>query len=157
MKASQNCINFIKTWESFLSKPTFDKIGKIWNIGYGTTYYPNGIAVTANDSNITEKKATEYLQHYIEDCAKSIIAKLTTKLSQSQFDACVSLAYNIGHSRFTNSILIKVINQNPNNFDLIYKEWIEFSLSKGKFIQGLQNRRIEELKMYKNQSNMSLK
>jgi len=58
MDISANGIAFIKNEELFRSKPYLDPVG-IPTIGYGSTVYENGKAITLKDRAITEKR----LQH----------------------------------------------------------------------------------------------
>jgi lysozyme len=148
MKPSINCINTLKECEDFLSSPTFDEIGKVWNIGYGTTIYPNGKRVTSNDPNITESQASEYLQYYVDICADKIDKSINVVLNQNQFDALVIFSYNVGIPQFENSTLLKVINNNPNDNIQIYNQFMRWVYSDGVIINGLKNRRNAEYQLY---------
>ena len=71
---------------------------------------------------------------------------VTVPLSQNQFDALVSLAYNIGTNAFSKSTLVKKLNANDNRaaadqFDV----WVNAG---GKRMQGLVNRRAKEKALF---------
>ena len=67
-------------------------------------------------------------------------------LNQNQFDALVSLAYNIGTNAFSKSTLVKKLNANDirgaaDQFDV----WVNAG---GKRMQGLVNRRAREKALF---------
>lgn len=67
-------------------------------------------------------------------------------LNQNQFDALVSLAYNIGTSAFSQSTLVKKLNAHDirgaaDQFDV----WVNAG---GKRMQGLVNRRNKEKQLF---------
>lgn len=156
MTESQNCIEFIKQHENMelyinrgLSSPRYDEIGHIWDIGYGTTAYPNGDHVTSLDRSITESEATIYLKYYIDESCAALNKLITSPLTQAQFDACLCMAYNIGIPNFANSTLLKIININPHDLITINQEFKKWVYSNHKSIRGLINRREEEIQLYK--------
>src|SRR4051812_18442471 len=97
MVESQRCIDFIKQQENMpfflgqakLSYPRCDKLSKnkVYDIGYGTRFYPDGRIVKSTDNPINEKQATEYLKHYVGKCCVKASAAITGNLNQSQFDS----------------------------------------------------------------------
>lgn len=150
MQPSNNLINFIKCKEKFLPSVEFDKIGQIWNIGYGSTHYENGKSVFADDPDITEEQATELLHYYVDVCANAIHDHITQTLSQNQFDALCDFIYNCGKNAFINSTLLKVVNIDPNDNDKIKNQLMRWVKANGSFCQGLANRRRAECDMYIN-------
>ena len=104
-------------------------------------------------NGISETKATELLRIDIATLEKVVKNNISVPLKQNQFDALVFLAYNIGAKNFTNSTVVKYIN-NPNfrspiypNLELAWKAW---NRSQGKTSKGLINRRNQEWNLYKN-------
>lgn len=67
-------------------------------------------------------------------------------LEQHEFDACVSLVFNIGGNAFARSQV--VVELNNLNLDAMAEEWREFRLVDGVISQGLVNRREDELEMF---------
>ena len=78
-------------------------------IGYGHLIKPN----EDFRNGISESKATELLRADIATAERAVRDKITVPLSQNQFDALTSLAYNIGSKNFANSTVVNYIN-NPN-------------------------------------------
>ena len=97
MKVSEKGIAHIKREEGSSTKPYLCFAEKA-TIGYGSTYYPSGRKVTLADQPITEVQADEMMRHILaKDFEPTISAALKgVSVTQGQFDALVSLAYNIG-------------------------------------------------------------
>jgi lysozyme len=109
MDISTNGIAFIKNEELFRSKPYLDPVG-MPTIGYGSTVYENGKAVTLKDRAITEKRATALLKHKLSSRYVPAVNKgLEVAVNQNQFDALASFIYNVGPGG-TGSTLFKKIN-----------------------------------------------
>jgi lysozyme len=97
-KITLEALTLIKHFEGFYPKPYLDPVG-IPTIGIGTISYPNGQKVKLTDSPITEEKAYEYLMFEISEKADQIhnfLTKSSVLLSDQQYSALVSFAYNCG-------------------------------------------------------------
>lgn len=117
-----------------------DGVG-IWTIGFGTTIYPNGIRVKKGDT-CTEAQAKVYMQNDLKKFEHAVNSAVNIPLNQNQYDALVSLTYNIGAAAFSKSTLVKKLNAGDirgaaDQFDV----WINAG---GKRMQGLVNRRAKE-------------
>lgn len=95
MKTSIKCKALIKSFESLQLKPYPCPAG-IPSIGYGTTHYPNGRAVKLSDPSITHAQADEYFEHDIANFERDVLSMVTVPMTQGEFDALVSFAYNTG-------------------------------------------------------------
>lgn len=104
-------------------------------------------------NGITENVATELLRSDIAIAERAVKNNITVPLSQNQYDALVSLAYNIGARNFATSTVVKYIN-NPNFHSSVYPNlesaWKAWNRSQGEISNGLINRRQNEWDMYKN-------
>lgn len=140
MSVSSFGVNLICSFEGKRLAAYDDGVG-VWTIGFGTTIYPNGIKVKKGDT-CTEAQAKAYMAHDLKKFELAVSGAVTVPLSQNQFDALVSLAYNIGTNAFKNSTLVKKLNDGDlkgavNQFDV----WVNAG---GKRMQGLVNRRAKE-------------
>lgn len=113
----------------------------IWTIGYGTTVYPNKQRVAQHDQ-CTVEQAQSFMRHDLQRFEKAVAAAITVSVNQNQFDALVSLSYNIGIAAFQQSTLLKYLNSTDfkaasDQFDV----WVKAG---GKTVQGLVNRRTIE-------------
>ena len=121
-----------------------DGVG-VWTIGFGTTVYPNGIKVKKGDT-CTEAQAKAYMAHDLKKFELAVNNAVKIPLNQNQFDALVSLTYNIGTNAFSESTLVKKLNANSisgaaDQFDV----WVNAG---GKRMQGLVNRRAKEKALF---------
>src|SRR5690606_41468509 len=71
------------------------------------------------------------------------------RISDTQFSAMVSLAYNIGISAFKGSTLLRKVNANPCD-PTIPSEFLRWNKAGGKVINGLTRRRQAEADLYTN-------
>ena len=148
MQESNNCILTLKSFEDLRLSPHFDTLAGIWDIGYGTTHYPDGTAVTGADRSITEDEANDYLLFYVNKAVNCVNANVICILNQNQFDALVIFTYNVGIEAFRTSTLLKVINKDPTDYFNIQKEWMRWVYSNGQKVTGLINRRNGEFDLY---------
>lgn len=152
MKISANGIAFIKNEEKFMSKPYLDAVG-VPTIGYGTTYYENGRKVTLKDPAITEKRATELLQLQVDkEYATAVSRAIKVPITQNQFDALTSFAYNVGTGGMAGSTLVKKINAKITDAVTI-KHWFGVwnkGTVKGEKVEllGLSKRRKREADLF---------
>ena len=88
MTTSLKGLDIIKKHEAFRANPYLCPAG-VATIGYGATYYPNGVSVTLNDPKITKLKATEYLKLMVQRYESGVRRYVNTDLKQNQFVAPV--------------------------------------------------------------------
>lgn len=81
--------------ETFRAKPYICPAGKP-TIGYGTTRYPNGVKVTMNDKPCTEVQARFWMNAAFDRIFAELQALVRVPLTHNQWNALISLAYNIG-------------------------------------------------------------
>lgn len=144
MHVSPSGVDLICNFEGLRLKAYDDGVG-VWTIGFGTTKYPNGIRVKKGDT-CTLDQAKAYMQNDLKAFEQTVNSAVKVPVSQNQFDALVSLAYNIGSTAFKNSTLVKRLNEGnykaaANQFDV----WVNAG---GKRMQGLVNRRAAEKALF---------
>lgn len=121
--------------------------GNAYSIGYGSQTYENGTPVKAGDT-ITKERAEKLLEYHVTRFANTVNTYVNVSLSQGQFDALVSFAYNVGDGAFRNSTLLKRVNINPDDFASISTEFRKWVYYKGKVLDSLVKRRESEIKQY---------
>ena len=110
MKASQACIDLIKRFEGFSSKPYLCPAGKP-TIGYGSTFYEDGKPVTMQDPPITEERAKDIVYTVLyKNFEGPVNNYITVPVTQSQYDALVDFAYNVGVGNLKTSTLLRKLN-----------------------------------------------
>jgi len=98
-------------------KPYLDTKG-VPTIAMGNTYYTNGKKVTLQDKPLTLIEAKNLAKITADSFALNVNRLVKSKLNQNQFNALVSIAYNIGINGFANSTILRLVNENPNNHNI---------------------------------------
>lgn len=145
MKTSKAGLDLIKQFESFRAAPYLCSAG-VPTIGYGTTVYPNGIKVKLSDQKITQQLAESFLQFHVNAIEKDVSRLVKVILSQNQFDALVSFAYNVGVGAFGDSTLLKLLN--AGDIDGTSKQFARWNKAGGKVSNGLTRRRNAEKALF---------
>lgn len=147
MNLSDEGIGLIARWEGVRNEWYKDALG-VWTIGIGHVWNPDTDADFADRSLSTEEVWALFrkdVQRYVDSVNHSV----WVPLSQRQFDACVSFAFNWGISSTTGFPATSVVELvNAGDFDGAATELVEGKGPSGrpydKGLQGVRNRRIEE-------------
>ena len=146
MKLSKIGIELIKKYEGLEINPYLCP-ANVPTIGYGATYYPNGNKVTMQDDVITESYAETLLLSMLSRYEKGVERYVQVEINQNQFDALVSFAYNLGLGALKSSTLLKKINTNPCDENIVF-QFNRWTKAGGKKLKGLVKRRKEESILY---------
>ena len=141
MRTSQKGIDLIKEFEGY-SERVYLCPGGVYTIGYGHT---KGVQV---GNTCTREKAEEYLKADLRDTEEAVLDLVDVPLTQNQFDALVSLVYNIGSGNFYDSTIRKVINYKVSNIDEYRRAWMMWVKAQGRVLKGLVRRREAEFKLF---------
>lgn len=114
MKLDESGYSELHKREGLRTKPYLDTRG-IPTISLGVTYYPNGRKVTMQDKPLTIEQAGNLGKITADRFAAEVTALIKSKVNQNQFNALVSIAYNIGVNGFRTSSFLKLVNKNPND------------------------------------------
>jgi len=152
---SKELLDFLKEFESFVSKPYLCP-SKVPTIGYGTTYYfDTKKRVTIADKPINEDEALRLKLGHINKVFAPLVNKLCRDdLNQNEFDALVSFVYNAGATYITKNGTKKYYNLFRNvNTRLSEKEmfnyWSNCAVTGGGVrLNGLIRRRKREVDIY---------
>ena len=110
-------------------------------IGMGNTFYKDGSKIKLGDK-ITQQQAEDLLMDLLPQFEAIVNKNIKIDLTQYQFDALVSFAWNCGKSE----TLFNLVNSKSKDL----KEWWEthYTTGGGKVLQGLVNRRKEEAELF---------
>lgn len=140
MNISQDGLELIKSFESLCLMAYMPTPNDVPTIGYGSTR-----GVTMGDT-CTESEALQMLK---EDCSEAegcVSMAVDVELSQAQFDALVSLVFNIGCGAFRGSTLLKLLNAGDyKNSAHQFNRWTK---QNGKDLNGLIARRAAERALF---------
>ena len=144
MKVSQAGLDLIAKYEGIRLKAYKCSAG-VLTIGIGSTRYEDGSPVQAGDVLPSEAAAYKLFANTLGQYERAV-SKLSG-LKQCQFDALVSLCYNIGVGAFGKSTVFKRVANNPDD-PTIRDAFAMWSKVSGKTVQGLVNRRKAEADHY---------
>ena len=139
MKATARCIDLIKRFEGCRLEAYQDSVG-VWTIGYGST-----MGVKQGD-RISAQQAETLLRADLSRFESGVSAFVTAPIKQSQFEAIVSLAFNVGMGNVKNSTLLKLTNQ--KQYLQAAQQFQKWNLAGGKPLLGLLRRRLAEAQLY---------
>lgn len=142
MKASELIKTKIKEWEG-LRLTAYRCPAGVLTIGYGHT----GADVSAG-KKITQAEADALFDKDISQFERQVAAVVgAVNMRQCQWDAIVSLAYNIGIGSFGRSTLLSKLKSYPDN-PAIRAEFARWNKAGGKVQPGLVKRREWEAQRY---------
>lgn len=104
----QSTIYLIKQFEGLRHTAYDDGHGNM-TIGVGHLIKPNEEKLYY--TTLSTKQAHKLLERDMEPCERVIDTKVSSPLTQHQFDALMSFCHNIGPDRFAGSDVIKYINK----------------------------------------------
>lgn len=125
----------IKQWEG-LKLEAYQDIGGIWTIGYGHT------RTAKHGMTITEVDAEVLLRQDLYTFETAVAAAVHVHLTDNQFAALVSWAYNVGADAMRKSTLIRKLNE--GDYAAVPGELAKWNKVRGKPVRGLANRRAAE-------------
>lgn len=143
MRISDRGLDIIKEFEGFRARAYMCPAG-VWTIGYGHTR-----GVKAGDV-VNEQQATELLRNDVKEAEEAINGLVKVELSQWQFDALVSLVYNIGSGNFYNSTIRRLLNEGCDDEDRLRHAWCMWKRAGSRTLSGLIRRREKEFKLFTN-------
>lgn len=145
MKTSDKGLALIKEFEGFSARPYLCPAG-VPTIGYGATYYPDGKRVTMADKSVSEADATAMLRSMLASYEAGVSRYVHVPLTQGQFDALVSFAYNVGLSALKDSTLLRLVN--ARDYAGAAAQFARWNRAGGKVLPGLTRRREAERVMF---------
>lgn len=110
--------------------------GDVPTIGFGTT---EGVEM---GDRITPERALVRLLNDANKFQQAVKRCAPVPMHQYEFDAYVSLTYNIGEGAFCKSTLVKLLNQ--QRYEEACQQILRWDKFKGKALPGLTKRRREE-------------
>ena len=146
MIVSKRGLDLIKQFEGCVLKAYPDPAtgGDPWTIGFGHTgpEVKKGLVWTQAQAN---NAIADDVSKFADGVLKLIGAALTT---QGQFDAMVSLAYNIGLGNLKGSTLLRL--HKAGDYAGAKAQFVRWNKAAGKVMTGLTRRREAEASLYGN-------
>jgi lysozyme len=142
MSLSSQGLDFIKNHEGFNAQVYLDSAG-LPTIGYGHLIKPG----ENFSAGISQQQATALLAQDVNSAVGAVSKGLRVPVSQSQFDALVSFAYNVGTKNLQKSTLLKNVNAAK---PVTQKNFTDWNKAGGKVVRGLTIRRRNEFNLFAN-------
>lgn len=131
----------ILAYEGYRERAYVPIKGDVPTIGHGTTVYPDGSPVRMGDVT-TPKAALAYARMDVSKFEGAVKKCVRVPLYPHEYDAFVSLAYNIGSGAFCGSTLVRRVN--GGDYDGACREILRWDRARGRVVRGLAIRRRAE-------------
>lgn len=145
MKTSRAGIDLIKEFEG-LRLEAYLCPADVWTIGYGHTSSAGEPFVTRG-MKITAAEAERILARDLRVYEAGVLRLVKVEITQNQFDALVSFAYNCGVGALAKSTLLKRLN--AGRADAVPAELMKWTKSGGRELPGLVRRRRAEAQLWR--------
>jgi lysozyme len=135
---------FIANFEGFRGDLYDDAAGHS-TIGFGHLVHhgrTNGSEPEEFRRGITRERALELLRQDAQKCADELTSSVRVPLSQQQFDALVSFAFNVGVGAFRDSTLLRELN--AGHYDAVPAQLDRWVKAGTRTLEGLVRRRKAE-------------
>lgn len=140
---NRETIDHVKRWEGLKLTAYPDpgsRDGTPYTVGYGHT--SDGFMKVTRGLTISPKQAEDALEFDLNETAAKVDELVKVELSDNQFGALVSFAFNVGTGAFAKSTLLKKLNK--GDYAAVPAELARWTKNDGKVMQGLVNRRAAE-------------
>jgi lysozyme len=156
MNVSPKTIEMIKHHEGVRFKP-YQCPAKLWTIGVGHVLYPNqgkmpidqrgAYALHPEDNRAFSKDEVDaILRADLDRFERGVERFCPVPLTQGMFDGLVSFSFNVGLGTLQRSTLRqKVLRLDKEG---AAEELLKYCMGGGKVLKGLQNRRIDERRLF---------
>jgi lysozyme len=140
MKISKLGLNLVRHFEGMYLRG-YKCPANVWTIGFGHTGLVDGKPIHGN-MVISEEKAIELLQQDMAVFENAVKDSVKVPLTQNQFDALVSFAFNVGAGALRKSTLLRLLNQ--GKYEEVPAQFLRWNKGGGKVLAGLTRRRKAE-------------
>ena len=157
MQMSEQGLGLLEKWEGFELNVYKDSAG-LPTIGVGHLLTKselssgkimlNGVPVPYS-GGLTNQQVLDLLGQDVKPAELAVNNGVKVTLNQNQFDALVSFTFNVGVGAFTASTLLKLINQ--QQYTAVPTQFLRWVRSGGQVVQGLVNRRQNEISLWNGQ------
>ena len=134
----------IKDFESLKLTGYLPTPNDVPTIGWGSTNIFGRKPIIGE--TITIEQAQVQFDLEIAEKANAVNDAVKVPLTQNQFDALVSFAYNVGIGALRSSTLLKLLNQ--SKYAEAADQFLRWDKQAGKVLKGLTRRRIAERELF---------
>jgi lysozyme len=156
MNVSPKAIAMIQHHEGIRYKP-YRCPAKLWTVGVGHVLYPeqgklpidqrDGFALRPEDNRqFTKDEVNGILRSDLQRFERGVGQLIPVALTQGQFDACVSFAFNVGLGTLQRSTFRQKVLRGEK--DAAIASLLQYCKAGGKVLRGLENRRKDEAALF---------
>ena len=158
MNVSPKAIEMIKHHEGVRFKP-YQCPAKLWTIGVGHVLYPHQIKILLSERGayalhpedsrtFTKEEVDGILRADLDRFERGVERFCPVPLTQGMFDGLVSFSFNVGLGTLQRSTLRQKLLRGDK--EGAAEELLKYCMGGGKVLKGLQNRRIDERRLFLN-------
>ncbi len=151
---SDNGKKLLAQWEGF-ELTEYNDVAGLATIGVGhlltlserasKSIVIDGVSVDYSNG-ITEDQVYALLGQDLDRFEDAVNQRVTVDLEQNQYDALVSFSFNVGVGAFRDSTLLRLLNE--GQYGEVPAQLLRWVKAGGKTVQGLVNRRENEIKLW---------
>lgn len=148
MTISDKGLEFIGSFEGFRAEMYNDPVGHA-TIGYGHLIHLgpiNGSEPAEFKRPLTKQQALDLLRSDADNFVAAVRSAVQVPLTQAQFDALVSFAFNVGGGNLRKSTLLAKLN--ASDYAGAAAEFAKWTKASGTVLPGLVRRRAAEAAMF---------
>ena len=146
MKASKEVIKLIKHHEGVRAKPYKCPAG-LWTVGVGHLIGDGKTLPASWNKTFTQEEIDGILKHDLNRFELGVSKMLpNVPLRQHEFDSLVSFCFNLGLGCFQRSTIRQALLRGDK--EAAMESLIKYCRAGGKILKGLQNRRLDERKLF---------
>ena len=146
VKASNVCIQLIKHHEGVRSKPYRCPAG-LWTVGVGHLIGDGKTLPAEWNKTFSNEEIDAILARDLSRFESGILRMLPkVRLKQHEFDAILSFCFNLGLGCFQRSTIRQAIIRDDK--EAAMESLVKYCKAGGKILKGLQNRRLDERKLF---------
>jgi len=140
--AKEVAAQLIRRWEGCYLQPYLCPAG-VPTIGYGATYYEDGMAVTLKDNPISKERAEQLLSWMVETKYLPYVLVFCPNINTpDRLAAIIDFTFNLGGRKLQISTLRKRIN--AERWEDVPQELLKWNKAGGRVLKGLTLRRQAE-------------
>ena len=137
----ESAMDFVESWEG-CRLTAYKCPAGVWTIGVGHTQ-----DVTEHDE-ITYEQSREMLREDIEEVKRGLAPFVNVHVTEGQFVALVSLAFNVGVSYVVHQCPRLMRSLNAGDVEQAAHQFLDITKAGGKELPGLVRRRKSEAKLF---------
>lgn len=149
---NEEALDLIKRFEGFHRQLPSGMVApylcpaNVWTIGWGTTIGLDGNRLTGASSPLTREQCEQLFRRDVQAFAVGVAQSIRVPVTDNQFGALVSFAYNLGVGALRSSTLLRRVNE--GRFDAAGSEFSKWVMAGGRRLQGLVLRREAEKALF---------